>query len=297
MSEIFKDLCFLNLTSEESAEKFRKGTRDFDDLVVFKDKYSGVIFLKDFYTGDTTYIEGKYRKDEILKANSRHYLRRLNYRCFDDCRRRIKSFERFYINKDILDFGCGYGDFLLEASKHTKSSRGIELQEELISELKSQKIDCYKSIDEIPDESLDSIFLFHVFEHLPNPRKILTKLKGKLRLGGHLILEVPHAMDFLVSILNEESFLKWYFWSQHLILHTSQSLRIFLEDASFSEIIVRGIQRFPISNHFFWLKDCKPGGHESSLAFLETEQLNLSYESALSSIGATDTLISVAKKI
>ena len=65
MSEIFKDLCFLKLTSEESAEKFRKGTRDFDDLVVFKDKSSGVIFLKDFYTGDKTYIAGKYRKDEI----------------------------------------------------------------------------------------------------------------------------------------------------------------------------------------------------------------------------------------
>ena len=297
MSEIFKDLCFLNLTSEESAEKFRKGTRDFDDLVVFKDKSSGVIFLKDFYTGDTTYIEGKYRKDEILKTKGSDFLRRFNYRCFDDCRRRIKSFERFYINKDILDFGCGHGDFLLEASKYTKSSRGIDLQEELISALKSKNIDCYKSIDEIPDESLDAIFLFHVFEHLPNPRKILTKLKGKLRLGGHLILEVPHAMDFLVSILNEESFLKWYFWSQHLILHTSQSLRIFLEDAGFSEIIVKGIQRFPISNHFFWLKNCKPGGHESSLAFLETEQLNLSYERALSSIGANDTLISIAKKV
>ena len=297
MSEIFKDLCFLKLTSEESAEKFRKGTRDFDDLVVFKDNSSGVIFLKDFYTGDKTYIAGKYRKDEILKTKDSYYLRRMDYRCFDDCRRRIKAFERFYINKDILDFGCGHGDFLLEASKYTKSSRGIDLQEELISALKSKNIDCYKSIDEIPDESLDAIFLFHVFEHLPNPRKILTKLKGKLRLGGHLILEVPHAMDFLVSILNEESFLKWYFWSQHLILHTSQSLRIFLEDAGFSEIIVKGIQRFPISNHFFWLKNCKPGGHESSLAFLETEQLNLSYERALSSIGANDTLISIAKKV
>ena len=69
-----------------------------------------------------------------------------------------------------------------------------------------------KSIDEIQDESLDTIFLFHVFEHLPNPRKILTKLK-KLRIGGHLILEVPQSMDFLVSILSEESFINWYFWS------------------------------------------------------------------------------------
>ena len=63
------------MTSEETAKEFRKGTRDFDDLVVFKDNSSGIIFLKDFYTGDTTYIEGKYRKSEIIKNQDSNYLR------------------------------------------------------------------------------------------------------------------------------------------------------------------------------------------------------------------------------
>ena len=52
---IFNTLKKLGLASEETSVLFHKGVRDNPDLNVFKDISSGVIFIKDFYSGDETY--------------------------------------------------------------------------------------------------------------------------------------------------------------------------------------------------------------------------------------------------
>ena len=214
----------------------------------------------------------------------------------EDLERRIDCFKSFYICKDILDYGCGHGDFLLKTNSYTKSSKGIELQKDFRDGLVSSGIDCFKDLDKIMNESLDTIFLFHVFEHHNEPRKILKSLFKKLRIGGRLILEVPHAGDFLLSTLKEDSFIKFTLNSQHLILHTRNSLNAFLSDANFSDIVIKGIQRYSLSNHLGWLKNKEPGGHMSNLAFLDNDALKEIYEKSLSSIESTDTLISIATK-
>ncbi len=83
-------------------------------------------------------------------------------------------------------------------------------------------------------------------------------------------------------------------WSQHLVLHTRESLRLILADAGFKNIIIEGIQRYSIANHFQWLTNKKPGGHKSLLSALQTPELLASYEKALARIDATDTIIAIA---
>ena len=60
-SKIFNTLKKLNLTSETTRFVYNKGTRDIDDLIVWKDKISGIIYIDDFYTGKKTYEDGVYR--------------------------------------------------------------------------------------------------------------------------------------------------------------------------------------------------------------------------------------------
>ncbi len=112
--------------------------------------------------------------------------------------------------------------------------------------------------------------------------------------GGRIIVEVPHANDFLLSTLNNEAFKAFTFWSEHLILHTRQSLKVFLETAGFVNVTVQGFQRYPLVNHLHWLAQGKPGGHVS-WKHLRAQAMDRAYEDFLKSIDQTDTLIAVAE--
>ena len=292
MSNIFSDLIDLKLSSKDTLKLFRNGTRDNKEIKVYQDSVSGIIFIKDHYVGDSEFRTGEYRRKKQIKEGKAINIR--NFECVSDYERRIKIFKQFYIAKDIADFGCGYGDFLLRTKNYTKSSIGIELQEDLINSLEGKGIECKRNLNEIEDKSIDTFFMFHSLEHLPSPRLVLKEIKNKIRPGGKIVIEVPHANDFLISNMREESFIDFTLWSQHLILHTFESLRVFLEDANFRDIVIRGVQRYSLSNHLVWLRDKKPGGHQSSLSLLDTPQLKEAYQNALAAGGSTDTILAVA---
>ena len=66
-------------------------------------------------------------------------------------------------------------------------------------------------------------------------------LKDKILPGGMILVEVPHAKDFLLSTLNNEDFKNFSLWSQHLILHTRESLHKMLDYAGFKKIQIARI--------------------------------------------------------
>ena len=136
--------------------------------------------------------------------------------------------------------------------------------------------------------------MFHSFEHFPDPLKKLELFKRKLKYKGKIIIEVPSANDFLIKILKIPEFISFTLIDQHLILHTNDSLSRFLSFSGFKNIIIKGVQRHPLSNHFFWLKEKKPGGHTTDLHFIESSELNSEYEKALCSAGLSDTIIAIA---
>jgi hypothetical protein len=104
---------------------------------------------------------------------------------------------------------------------------------------------------------------------------------------------VPHAKDFLISFLDLDVFKSFTFWSEHLILHTRDSLKIFLESAGFSNICIKSYQRYPLANHLHWLAKGKPGGH-IVWDYLRTAELDTAYANMLAKIDISDTLIAVA---
>jgi len=53
----------LGLASEQTTTHFHKGTRDNPNIDVYRDKNSGVIYIKDFYVGEEEYVSGEYRND------------------------------------------------------------------------------------------------------------------------------------------------------------------------------------------------------------------------------------------
>ena len=290
-NSIFNTLEKLNLTSKKTKKLFNKGTRDMNDLNVWIDKISGVIYIDDFYTGDHSYIEGTYRSKNILSLDTGSP----DFEQVTDAKRRFHSNLRFVAGKKVADFGCGNGDFLKLIQPYCKEVMGIEMQKDYYDSINSSGIKCYDSLNFIKNQSLDVVVSFHVLEHLPDPLDILTKIKEKIKKGGLLIIEVPHANDFLLTSTNNENFKKFTLWSQHLILHTRESLYKFLNYIGLKDIQIKGVQRYPLSNHLNWLINNKGGGHKTSLSFLDNETLYEAYSNSLSKINATDTLVAIGK--
>jgi hypothetical protein len=94
-------------------------------------------------------------------------------------------------------------------------------------------------------------------EHLPDPAATLHELRASLKPDGEgtLIIEVPHARDFLIEALKLQEFIDFTLWSQHLVLHTRESLRLLLADAGYRNVMIEGVQRYSIANHLHWLEN------------------------------------------
>ncbi|CAA6605000.1 Methyltransferase type 11 [Rhodospirillaceae bacterium LM-1] len=288
---ILTQLEALGLVRQDTIELLSPRTRDKADLPVYRDRLSRVIFIDNFYVGQEVYNSGAYR------AAPPSSVRQVPPELADlvDTDRRVEKYRHFCVGKRICDFGCGSGGFLRRMVGVAKEAVGIELQADYASRLEADGIPCFSTLSEAK-EQFDAVFLFHSFEHFPDPLAILREIKAALKNEGvgKLVIEVPHANDFLISQLDCQEFLDFTLWSQHLILHTRESLSVFLREAGFKSICIEGVQRFGLSNHLHWLRRGKPGGHTGILSTLETPALTLAYADALARIDATDTLVAVA---
>ena len=212
----------------------------------------------------------------------------------EDGRRRATQFKKILNKKDILDFGCGWGEFLKNI-KNYKSLSGIELRKECINHIKLniKKISITDDINYYK-KKFDIITMFHVLEHIPYQVNTLKILKSKLKKGGKIVIEVPHAEDFLILQNELKKFRDFTFWSEHLILHTCKSLKTVLIEAGFKKINIQFYQRHNFSNHLGWFLKRKPDGHNIYKKMVN-KKLNQSYCENLKELGQTDTLIAVAE--
>lgn len=283
-STIRETLVHIGAVNPSNLVVFADRTRD-AQVRVLKDTQSGVIFIDNFYVGDAEYEAGTYRgAPEIHSAED-----------LADSQRRLETFAKYVVGRKVLDFGCGQGTFLKSAKPLAESVSGIELDRKCRRNLAAHGINVYEQLSTAVGP-FDTIFMFHVLEHLANPLDVLSEIRELTKAsGGNLVVEVPHANDFLLSKMELEAFREFTLWSQHLILHTRESLRRLLSAAGFTEILIRGVQRYSLANHFTWLRDGRPGGHLSDLAAIETPELRSAYESSLAALEMTDSLVAVAR--
>ncbi|WP_420338012.1 class I SAM-dependent methyltransferase [Roseibium sp.] len=289
MTDVFQMLSDIGAVAKEHQELFAHRTRDREDLNVYRDRLSGVIYIDGFYAGDEVYEDGDYRKASLSRAGSR------DYEIMCDVERRAAAYSAFVAGRSILEFGCGDGAFLQRVRGEATTCIGVELQRDYVSALNEDGIECCSSLDSLEGSKYDTVVSFHVLEHLPDPMSVLLELKRVLKPGGILVVEVPHARDLLISELKNKAFTEFTLWSQHLVLHTRESLRRLLTAAGFENIIVEGVQRYSLSNHLTWLSKGTPGGHKSALSAIDTPDLKKAYEAALNRIDATDTLVAIAR--
>ncbi|MEP1385357.1 MAG: class I SAM-dependent methyltransferase [Paraglaciecola sp.] len=282
-------LSALGICDERSISQYYPRVRDRDDINVLKCQKSGVIFLSSSDHINLSHYE---------KQNDFSYWGALDRQaalqsCSEDNNRRAHQFKELVMNRKWVDIGTGAGGILDLLGKHAKTVCAVEPQADARKSLQEMGYNVFETIDNIPFDNIDTVTLFHVFEHFTAPLESLVAIRSKMTAGGKIVIEVPHANDFLLSKLNIESFKAFTFWSEHLILHTPNSLKTFLEKAGFKDINISGFQRYSLANHLYWLAKSKPGGH-NEWHELRTPELDAAYSNMLAGINATDTLIAIA---
>jgi SAM-dependent methyltransferase len=140
-------------------------------------------------------------------------------------------------DKDILDFGCGFGQMISVLKKNGFSSvEGADINSAAISHLRDRQIivhDLKLEID-FNDKhagSYDFVIMSHVLEHFPKGDVInqLRQIRKLLKSGGALIVMVPNAQSNTGCYWAYEDF-------THHLLFTSGSLYYVLKAAGFSSV-------------------------------------------------------------
>lgn len=207
-----------------------------------------------------------------------------------DDQRRFEMIKAMLPNRRLLDFGCGAAGFLRRAQSLATEVSGIEL-EARVKEHWLGELNIVSSVDAmVGGGNFDLITAFHVVEHLPDPRAILNSLAKLLQPSGCMIVEVPSSEDALLSLYDCNAFQRFTYWSQHLFLFNSTTLEMLAHQAGLKVIAIQHYQRYPLSNHLYWLSKGQPGGHQR-WAFFDTPEMSHAYASALAAAGKTDTLI------
>jgi 2-polyprenyl-3-methyl-5-hydroxy-6-metoxy-1,4-benzoquinol methylase len=285
------------------AFKKRPGiVRDKPELKMNECLSCGLVFLSSFeHIHDRFYEDSKMIGEglsEIVGKNLVDIQKRLKEAEWDD-QRRFKYLKSLLPNRSILDFGCGEGGFLLKARELTTMAHGVESESRLFSHFQNLGLTVYQNLTEIPEnvreEGYDIITLFHVLEHLPDPKSILVELSKIIADVGKIIVEVPNADDALLTLYNNEPFSNFTYWSCHLFLFTSKTLELLFSQIDLKVNYIKHLQRYPLSNHLYWLSKGKPGGHQY-WHFLDSPELHSAYEKHLATIGKCDTLIACLSK-
>jgi 2-polyprenyl-3-methyl-5-hydroxy-6-metoxy-1,4-benzoquinol methylase len=116
----------------------------------------------------------------------------------------VRDSFKFYVplfskRKDVLDIGCGRGEFLELMRETGVPASGIDLSRECVQlciqkGLRAEVADLFRYLGDLPDFALDGIFCAQVVEHLPPDRipEFIRLAAQKLVRDGLLVIETPN---------------------------------------------------------------------------------------------------------
>ena len=108
-----------------------------------------------------------------------------------------------------LDVGCGDGSFLAALAQEGWDVYGTELSASIAASA-TQRLGGRIRVGEIdnktshPDASFDLITLWHVLEHLENPRKALAEVRRLIKPDGTVVIAVPNIRSLQALIFKQD---------------------------------------------------------------------------------------------
>ena len=156
----------------------------------------------------------------------------------------IKQGLRFYlpllkeagIEREILDLGCGRGEWLELLRDEGLRSRGVESNRVLVEQARARGLevaeqDALEFLRGQPPNSFGAVTAFHFIEHLRFETlvELLDEIRRTLRPGGLVIFETPNPKNLVVAACN------FYSDPTHARPIFPETLRFLLEQKGFMQ--------------------------------------------------------------
>jgi len=194
-------------------------------------------------------------EDRISKGKEGRYDERaatqnggLNYFVFeelfrgsrDDTKGKQSKFVKYFEGcRNVLDIGCGRGEFLELLVEHGISGRGIDIDEDMVRfcksrDLKAEKLDAIDYLSQLEDKSLDGIFIDQVVEHL-DPDYLIRMISlcyTKMLFGGYIVIETVNPLSLV-------SFANFYIDMSHKRPIHPETLKFLIRAAGFREAVAQ----------------------------------------------------------
>jgi SAM-dependent methyltransferase len=135
----------------------------------------------------------------------------------------------------LLDFGCGYGEFVAMCDLYGFDACGVDRSSAKRDNRRFAKI--LPEIDDLKNvghAGFHVITLFQVLEHLDDPRALVEQLKGYLITGGILVIETPDCSG-VTGIVTHDDYTKIN-PLDHINGFTPKTMRGFAERLGFQPI-------------------------------------------------------------
>jgi 2-polyprenyl-3-methyl-5-hydroxy-6-metoxy-1,4-benzoquinol methylase len=167
----------------------------------------------------------------------------------EEIRRRLLDYPSIFAGAtDVLDMGCGRGEFLALLEERGVPARGIDVNEAMVEVsrargLRAETADALGYLEGLPDGSLGGLFSAQVVEHLEPAylTRVLDAAFAKLRPGAPIVLETINPacwFAFFESYLRDLSHVR--------ALHP-ETLQYLLVAAGFQQVEIQ--YRVPYPEH------------------------------------------------
>ncbi len=149
---------------------------------------------------------------------------------------------------DLLDIGCGSGALIGLLKQRGFHVTGLDFSAEAaaVADAENGVRVIVGSLEEaaFPDRSFDIVTLFHVMEHVTNPRQVLAEVSRILRPNGTVVLQVPNVDSWQFRVFKA----KWYGLDipRHVIDYPKNAMLGLLDDSGF---VARRIRHFNLRDN------------------------------------------------
>lgn len=208
-----------------------------DDLYhMYELSHGSIIRCRSCGAGRTIFKVGKNLNQEIFDQERWTETRNILASILrDEAQSRYTLLEQLSPGKNLLEIGCGTGEFLEVAKLNGHIVTGVEISGAAVKNIKSRRPDinikhCYLHEAGFRPESFDVIVAFHLLEHIEDLRTFLSHIKFLLKPGGLFYVRVPNLDSWYRKILGKSW---WGFSIEHITHFTSRGLRTLFEGESF----------------------------------------------------------------
>ena len=152
----------------------------------------------------------------------------------------------FEKDQEILEIGCGTGDFLKAFRAEGFSCRGVDLSDRSVRSLKGvQKCDILK--EKLPYDSgmFDVVYHKSLIEHLSDPSNLMSETMRVLRPEGKIIILTPDWKSQMKTFYNDYT---------HVRPYTVDSLIDLMKSYGFEEVQSELFYQLPMALRHSYLK-------------------------------------------